>query len=356
MPAKSNDHAGKMSKHPAIDNIPSLKRHLQAALELEHATIPLYLTALYSIEEGTNEEAVDVIRSVVVEEMLHMSLVANLLNAIDGEPSFNHKDFMPVYPGFLSFSDDSIYLRLQKFSKESVRVFKTIEQPATLGAPPQADHYHTIGQFYAAIENGLKYLCKTPDEEKALFCGDQRLQVGPGEYYGSGGELFAITNLEEALTALTFIVEEGEGLPGQIADGDHLHFDQEDEPAHFFRFNQLLAERYYTKEDTPRGGPTGVSLHVDWTAVHDMAPDPDVFALPPGSALRQRSLAFNSSYCRLLDRLHSAFTGHPDQFAAAIALMYELKYAAKALMQMHLPDSDKTAGPSFQYIPPDDRI
>ena len=42
----------------------------------------LTMTALYSIKPGTNLDAVAVLRSVVVEEMLHITLVANLMNAI----------------------------------------------------------------------------------------------------------------------------------------------------------------------------------------------------------------------------------------------------------------------------------
>ncbi|MHB8672026.1 MAG: ferritin-like domain-containing protein, partial [Acidimicrobiales bacterium] len=52
----------------AISSVGSLRRHLQWAIELEHATIPPYLCGLYSIKEGSNQEAVEVIRSVFVEE------------------------------------------------------------------------------------------------------------------------------------------------------------------------------------------------------------------------------------------------------------------------------------------------
>jgi Ferritin-like len=34
-----------------------LYQHLQAAIALEHATLPPYLTALYSIKPGYNQEA-----------------------------------------------------------------------------------------------------------------------------------------------------------------------------------------------------------------------------------------------------------------------------------------------------------
>lgn len=66
-----------------ISSLESLREHLQCAIELEHSTIPPYLCALYSIEPGRNLEAVEVICSVVVEEKLHLTLAANLLNAVD---------------------------------------------------------------------------------------------------------------------------------------------------------------------------------------------------------------------------------------------------------------------------------
>ena len=72
------------------ERVGRLRDALQHALMLEHATIPAYLCALYSIEDGTNVEAAEIIRSVVMEEMLHMVLVANVLNAVGGEPSVDH--------------------------------------------------------------------------------------------------------------------------------------------------------------------------------------------------------------------------------------------------------------------------
>ena len=64
-----------------ITTVAALHRYLHKAMQLEHATIPPYLMALYSIEPGTNSDATHVIRVVVVEEMLHLTLAANLLNA-----------------------------------------------------------------------------------------------------------------------------------------------------------------------------------------------------------------------------------------------------------------------------------
>ena len=42
---------------PRITTVEELQRYLYAAMQLEHATIPPYLTALYSIHPGTNSDA-----------------------------------------------------------------------------------------------------------------------------------------------------------------------------------------------------------------------------------------------------------------------------------------------------------
>ena len=87
-----------------VTTLEELREHLQWALELEHATLPPYLCALYSIKPGTNQAAVGVITSVFIEEMLHMTLVANVLNAVGGTPVLDKPDFIPRYPTFLPHS------------------------------------------------------------------------------------------------------------------------------------------------------------------------------------------------------------------------------------------------------------
>eukprot|EP01047_Picozoa_sp_COSAG01_P032637 COSAG01_NODE_2368_length_7814_cov_83.159819_5_plen_189_part_00 len=60
--------------------LPFLRQLLQQAIEVEHSTIPLYLTALYSIVDS-GSFAAQAVRGVVIEEMLHMTAAANVLNA-----------------------------------------------------------------------------------------------------------------------------------------------------------------------------------------------------------------------------------------------------------------------------------
>ena len=120
----------------AITNLESLRTHLQWAIELEHATLAPYLTALYSIKDGTNVESAEVIKSVFLEEMLHMALAANILNAIGGTPRFDYDGFIPTFPTALPHGDGSFQVHLGKFSEQAVRSFLNIERPAETDAEP----------------------------------------------------------------------------------------------------------------------------------------------------------------------------------------------------------------------------
>src|SRR5262250_1804845 len=90
-----------------IATLDSLREHLQWAIELEHCTIPPYLCALYSVDAERNPEVCEVVASVVVEEMLHMTLAANLLNAVGGSPRLDSPRMLPGYPRCLPHGDCS---------------------------------------------------------------------------------------------------------------------------------------------------------------------------------------------------------------------------------------------------------
>src|SRR5215211_4763477 len=143
-----------------IATLESLQEHLQWAIELEHFTLPPYLCALYSLDPGRNPEATDVVASVLVEEMLHMTLAANLLNAVGGQPQIDTPRMLRPYPRPLPHSDGSFEVPLARFCPETLEVFLEIERPAPPGAPPEGDRYESIGQFYDAIRRGMVEVCE----------------------------------------------------------------------------------------------------------------------------------------------------------------------------------------------------
>ena len=345
-----------------ITNVQELHRHLHAAMQLEHATIPPYLTALYSIHPGTNGEAYRVIRTVVVEEMLHLTLAANILSAVGGTPDLTTPDFVPEYPAYLPDGETDFQVDLQRFSKAAIATFLKIERPAhaedagkprvvkrrkpargALRASRVADnsdeHFYSIGEFYADIANGLAAL-QDQIGAKALFSGDPAKQVTPEYYYSGGGEIVPVTDLASAQAAIRLIAEQGEGIGGGI-------FDYENEISHFYRFEQLTLGRFYQKGDTP-GKPTGGVVDVDWNAVYPVKTNPRLADFSAGSELHQAAADFNAYYKRFLEMLTRSFAGQPQLLIEAVGEMFRIKEMACQLMRNPIDGTTEHAGPTFE--------
>jgi hypothetical protein len=325
--------------------VEQLRAHFQTAVELEHSTLPPYLCALYTMDEEKNAFAYQAVQGVVMEEMLHMIQAANILTAIGGSPELYSPKFIPEYPTYLPHSDNAFLVPLQKFSPETVRdVFLKIEMPKAKAAPPQPNHYNTIGQFYMALRDALIRL------GPKIFTGNPRWQITPNDYYGGGGGLLAVYNLDHALQGIDEIIGQGEGIDGTIEDTDHPMFGQGIEYAHYFRFNEVLEGRQYRAGDHPDKPPTGAPVAVDWNAIN-MKPNPKLKDYPAGSPLWKMTLDCNKTYMRLLHTIQVACTGAPQQLRQAIPVMYDLKYKVQALMNVPLDDgSGQHAGPSFEYV------
>lgn len=347
-----------MSLH-RIESADELHRHLHAALQLEHATIPPYLTALYSIHPGANPEARQIIRAVVVEEMLHLTLAANILNAVGGKPDLTAPGFVPAFPAHLPDGEEDFEVGLRRFSPEAVETFLSIERPAEatgegvrtvrrapasnpLGAARADDgeeHFYSIGEFYQAVEQGLETLHARMGD--ALFCGDPARQVGPEMYYSGGGGLTTVTDLASAKAALDLIAEQGEGVSGAI-------FDEDGEIAHYYRFQQLVLGRYYEPGDAP-GAPSGGPVPVDWDAVFPIRTDARVADYPQGSELRAAAEAFNRGYASFLALVTRAFDGEPRLLVEGMAGMFRVKDEMGRLMRTPLGDgSGLHAAPTFE--------
>ena len=196
-----------------IKTIEDLQEHLQIALELEFFTIPPYLAAMYSIQDPASN-AYQVIRSIVLEEMLHMNLVSNLLNGTGKTPVYTGSA-VPVYPNYLPHhAAGGPYVGLMPLTREVLeRVFMVIEVPAPLEAPAESNDYQTIGQFYKSIEDGFRYCVKKYGADQ-VFQDNGYQQIN--YYIGSGGgKAIFVQDLESASLAINQIVEQGEGSPNR---------------------------------------------------------------------------------------------------------------------------------------------
>ena len=199
-----------------------LVNHLHQAAQLEMSTIPLYLYAAYSIETKGHSQwdpgisASRTIISIVLEEMLHLALVRNLMLAIGAgdQISFYDPKFMPQYPSLMLHRAPDLELHLEPCTQNLIeRVFMPLELPAEHGAPPQSDQYNTIGQFYECIEDGFRYLSDNVKNFWSQAPGSVKYQY-TAAYWNrdGGGEPVEIRDLKSAMTAMSIIVEQGEGV------------------------------------------------------------------------------------------------------------------------------------------------
>lgn len=206
----------------------NLKQAIQQAIEIEIATIPVYLYTYYSInrtpsqsdveahilsdmkasQKGKKKKKTDaqlqeaaaqlaleimvfanksgsLIMSVAVEEMLHMSLSSNIKNALKppygGLPSLVGKT-PKVWPAYLPGHVPAFEINRGKLSKEQLHAFLLIESPLPFNnnenEKGKAIEYTTIGEYYDQIISCINDELKDSD-----FNGDAPQLLPAKGYY-----------------------------------------------------------------------------------------------------------------------------------------------------------------------------
>jgi hypothetical protein len=174
--------------------------------------------------------------------------------------------------------------------------------------------------------------------------GDPTRQVVDRDWFPAD-QLFPIRDVATAVTALALVVEEGEGTSSSPLD-------QEGEPAHYYRFAELVhGRRLVADPSVPQGfSYTGAPVPFDPDGVWPMPPDPRLEAHPPGSRSRFVAERFTDCYTRLLQALQLAFDGAPAGLRPALGLMFELRLLAQDVLAT--PDADgRPTGLCFRYSP-----
>lgn len=313
----------------ATHTVEGTRSHLALALKVELSTVPPYLFAMYSIKDQESDPA-KLIASVAVEEMLHACLVTNLLLAIGGDPDFG-PDAIPSYPGPMAHHKPDLMLTLERCTPELVRrTFMVIESPQARSAPPQDDHYTTLGQFYAALEIAIEKL----SESTTVFDNPQRnRQLANPSFYSpvkfdveDSGGLVLVDSRESADRALDIIIEQGEGLVDhKWADPAHQ------ELTHYHKFMQIA------DGSTPIGET--------WPVMSN----PSTADFP--ETLRGMADAFNALYGLVYVTMGDLFSGHFDQ-DERISRLYALMsrcLTPLALQLVQTPIADGVhAAPTFE--------
>jgi hypothetical protein len=181
------------SKEEVLAN---LKNSLQAATEVELATLPLYLFTYYSLvrnaQLGENispqqlftNKAGALIMSVAVEEMLHMTLASNLYYALFGQPPAIYGKAPASFPTQLPYHapispTQPFEASLAKFGYDQLATFLGIEAPEGANALPSDRNWTSIGQLYSYVRCLILCDWLTDDDFKV---GPAAHQVQPFNY------------------------------------------------------------------------------------------------------------------------------------------------------------------------------
>ena len=295
-----------------------IRSQLQLAVELECSTLPLYLAALFSLEVQ-NYTAYNQIRSVAMEEMVHMAIAANMLSALGGSPRI--KGIKLAFPaqGLAGGVEPDLRVGLAKLSMPQLVNFLRIEEPAFLLEQRQRDAaYPTIASFYREIRNAIQ--ANADAVRAAVQRGGPSNQVGDDIGFmvikaTAGGD-----SVGQLLSGLDEILEQGEGTSSAtLLAGDG----SEGELSHYAKFATLYYGRDYqdvsVTEITPETEPLffrGRPLH--WPKVINTLAVPSdgyakLLALDPASAAVAKDLtAFDSAYSGILAGLDVAWNGPAD--------------------------------------------
>ena len=225
------------------------------AAEFEHTVMCSYLYAQWTLKRDASEDVTPTelaaigrwrasLARVALEEMLHLSLVNNLLAAIGAAPHL----WRPAFPVRSGHFPADVVMNLAPFGEAALDHFMFIERPEgiaisdgagfdhaahyrRLARPdmlaPSPQDYASQGHLYFGVLQGLQQLTAELGGDR-VFVGHGQAQVGPGDFGLPG--LLEVTDLESARRAIEEIVLQGEGAPAHR------------EGSHFARFSAIREE------------------------------------------------------------------------------------------------------------------
>ena len=341
---------------------------LSEASSLEHMIMCQYLFAAFSLKQDVSEgvtatqlEAIKrwerAISLVATQEMLHLTLVSNLLSAIGSIPFFGR----PNFPQKAKYFPPGVQMALLPFGSSTLQHFLYLERPEgmeqqdapefqVLAIPkpdlpltdelvPQTQDFATVGHLYRGIEQGFRHLVEKYGE-KQVFIGPPRAQAT--QEYFSWPELLPVTDLASAVQAIETIVEQGEG-----SRGDWRH-------SHYGKFLDIAQEHADLKQQDPQFEPARSTV----AAFVRPPSDPADFVLITEPHTAAVSELFNACYEVLLQTLlryfiHGTETGEEQKLLSDIAvnMMFEAIKPLGTLLTtvpIAIQPSAQTAGPSFE--------
>lgn len=327
-----SDHLGVANKNR---DMAWLQEALQSAIALEHATLPLYLSAMFSLQvQGYT--VYNLVRSVAMEEMVHMAIACNILAAFGGTPQIGKLN--PQFPsnGLPGGAEPDLRVVLAKVSKKQIRNFMRLEVPMFLLPPEYKDEtYPTIGNLYAAIRGAIKK--NAAAVRAAMKKGGTSNQIGDDIGFTTITYTEGKDPLPQVYAAIDEIVLQGEGSPSRTLHAARF----EGEESHYCKYAEVFYGRRYqkppgrvaltraTEKKFFKGAPILPPDVVNLLMVPSDGYAAVLKADPNGATVEKALTAFDQAYTNIMSDLEAMWNGPAAKswpnFGAAVGAMGELR-------------------------------
>lgn len=322
---------------PELRDLAWIRGALQTAIALEHATMPVYCAAMFSLEVQ-NYPSYNAIRSVLMEEMAHMAAAANMVAALGGSPRIKGLD--PGYPrsGLPGGVAPDLQLVLAQLSPRQLQNFMRLEAPTFMLAQEyRRQVYPTIGQLYGALRDAI--VANADAVRKAVLIGGPANQVGGNIGFDTVVPTPEVHPADQLCQGIDDILAQGEGAGADsIGAGEAF----QNEGSHYARF----AELWYGARYQDPGEPVELNRdteqvyfrgeEITWPVViNTLAVPADGYAAilandPVGAGSVSKDLeAFDAAYTAMMVGMDDMWNGPAERswpsFGGAVLQMNELR-------------------------------
>jgi hypothetical protein len=267
--------------------------------------------------EVQNYTAYNTIRSVAMEEMVHMAIACNLLAALGGSPRL--QDIAIAFPvrGLPGGAEPDLHIGLAPYSRNQLRNFLRIETPKRLLAElHRSESYPTIAALYESIRDAIAH--NADAVRAAVKTGGPSNQVGDDIGFTTIEYQAGVDPVPALCAAIDEILEQGEGASATTLITTTAY---ESEESHYAKFGALFYGAHYEEPDPP------LELHRETehlffqgrkigfpTVVNTLAVPSDgyqkILALDPAAAAVTADLAaFDTGFSSILTALDTAWNG-----------------------------------------------
>jgi len=299
--------------------------------------------------EVQNYTTYNLLRSVAMEEMVHMAIACNTLAAIGGRPEIKSLGAPASGHGLPGGAEPDLEVVLAPLSKPQVQNFMRLEIPEFLLPGELKDEkYATIARLYSAIRAAV--INNRDAVRAAVKAGGGSNQVGDDVGFTTITYTEGTDPVDQIVAGIDEIIEQGEGATSHTLHAVNF----EGEESHYCKFAQIF---YGARYQVPEGEPelTRVTeadyfkgYAIAWPEVINTLVVPSdgyakILELDPDGADITTTLGkFDEAYTAILTDLDVMWNGPADDlwpnFGKAVGSMADLRVlSCFAFMRNQIP-------------------